>query len=283
MIAERTNAPNPGGTAAGPGRGAGARWPRILMYHAIAKVPGDPNRICVSPRRFEAQMRYLKGRGLRGVSVRELMLASGTDRAARLVGITFDDAYENFLHAAVPVLEEYGFSATVFAVGGMLGADNSWDEHPRMGLLGAEGLREASKRGMEVASHGMSHIKLASAGEARLFEEVVESRSVLAELLDEAVVGFCYPYGSVDRAAARAARDAGYSYACACWTRVENSLFDLPRPPVWEMDGPLLLAAKLGLFPAYFDKIGLPAQGTLDRMGRAAHGGAKYLMRVSKR
>jgi hypothetical protein len=37
------------------------------MYRAIARAADDPNRICVSPRRFKAQMRYLKRRGLRGL------------------------------------------------------------------------------------------------------------------------------------------------------------------------------------------------------------------------
>jgi peptidoglycan/xylan/chitin deacetylase (PgdA/CDA1 family) len=224
------------------------------MYHAIARVADDPNRICVSPRRFEAQMRYLKRRGLRGTSVRELLQAAGTERGAGgLVGLTFDDGYENFLYDAVPILEQFGFSATVFAVGGMLGGENSWDERPRMKLLRAEGIREAAKRGMEIGSHGMSHTRLSGLQPARLEEEVVESRRVLGEILDETVEGFCYPYGSVDGPAAGAARRAGYSYACACWTRVESNVYDLPRPFVWEMDGPSMLAAKLKLFPMYLE------------------------------
>ena len=226
------------------------------MYHAIARAADDPNRICVSPRRFEAQMRYLKRRGLRGVSVRELLQAAGTERAGGLVGLTFDDGYENFLYAAMPILERFGFSATVFAVGGMLGGENSWDERPRMKLLGAEGIREAAKRGMEIGSHGMSHTRLSGLQTAQLEEEMVESRRILGEILYEAVEGFCYPYGSVDSPATRAARRAGYSYACACWTRVESNVYDLPRPPLWEMDGPPMLAAKLKLFPLYFEITG---------------------------
>jgi peptidoglycan/xylan/chitin deacetylase (PgdA/CDA1 family) len=81
------------------------RWPPILIHHAIAPVEENPTGVCVSQRRFEAQMRYLKRRGLRDVSVRELRRATGTERARKLVGITFDDGYENFWYAAVPVLE----------------------------------------------------------------------------------------------------------------------------------------------------------------------------------
>jgi peptidoglycan/xylan/chitin deacetylase (PgdA/CDA1 family) len=254
------------------------------MYHAVTRVAEDPNRVCVSPRRFEAQMRYLKRHGLRGVSMREFLRAAGTERAGRLVALTFDDGYENFLYDAVPILERYGFSATVFVVGGMMGAENSWDERPRMKLLGKEGVREAAKRGMEVGAHGMSHVKLAGLPPARLEEEVGESRRVLGEVLDEPVEGFCYPYGSLDRDATRAARQAGYYYACACWTRTESSIYDLPRPPVWEMDGSLMLAAKLKLFPKYFEVAGSSTQNAVEELGGLAYGGAKYITRaLSKR
>jgi peptidoglycan/xylan/chitin deacetylase (PgdA/CDA1 family) len=257
----------------------GPRSPGILMYHAIARVADDPNRICVSPRRFETQMRYLKRRGWRGVSVGELLRTAGTERASGLVGITFDDGYENFLYAAVPILERYGFSATVFAVGGMLGAESAWDDRPRMKLLGAEGIREVTRRGMKVGSHGMSHIRLSGLRAACLEEEMVESRRLLGEVLDKEVEGFCYPYGSVDGAATRAAARAGYSYACACWTRAEGNLYDLPRPPVWEVDGSLMLTLKLKIFPSYFEKTSRSTQNTLDEAGRLVYSGTKYVTR----
>jgi len=259
-------------------KNANFRPPPILMYHAIAPVAENPTGLCVSPRRFEDQMRYLKRRGLRGVSVRELLRAAGTERASELVGITFDDGYENVLYAAVPILERYDFSATVFAVGRMLGAENAWMERPRMKLLGAKGLRETAKRGMEVGSHGMSHIRLSDLPTARLEEEVAQSRHVLGEVLGEPVEGFCYPYGSLDGAATQAARRAGYSYACATWyTRVESSIYDLPRPPTWEMDGPVMLTTKLSLFPLYFEVANHPVQNTVEEAGRLVHSATKHV------
>lgn len=229
----------------------GAGRPQVLMYHAIADVPNDPNRICVSPRRFEAQMGYLERRGLRGVSMRELLRATAVGRADGLVGLTFDDGYENFLRSALPTLESFGFSATLFVVGGMLGGDNAWDEEPRMKLLGEDGVREAARRGTEIGSHGMTHAGLSGIQTPRLERELGESRRVLGEVLGETVDGFCYPYGSLDGAAVRAARRAGYSYACACWTRAAGDAHDLPRMPVWNMDRPWMLAAKLRAFPLY--------------------------------
>jgi hypothetical protein len=58
MIAEQSNNVNPRDMSPGLRRTIGPRWLRIRMYHAIARVADDPNRICVSPRRFEAQRRY---------------------------------------------------------------------------------------------------------------------------------------------------------------------------------------------------------------------------------
>jgi peptidoglycan/xylan/chitin deacetylase (PgdA/CDA1 family) len=179
----------------------------------------------------------------------------------------------------LPILKRYGFTATVFAVGGMLGAENVWDDRPRMKLLGAEGIREVARRGMEVGSHGMSHIRLSGLPAARLEEEIVESRRLLGEVLDKEVEGFCYPYGSMDGVAARAAAGAGYSYACACWTRARGNLYDLPRPPVWEVDGPLMLTLKVKVFPSYFETTSRSTQNALDEAGRLVYSWTKYATR----
>lgn len=229
--------------------------PRIFMYHAITHLADDPNMLCTSPERFEAQMLYLERRNLRGVSARELHRAMEAGDTRGLVGLTFDDAYEDFLHTAMPILERLGFSATVFVVGGALGGENDWkhmyEPRPRMTLLGAEGLREVSERGMEVGSHSMTHPRLAGLEPDLLHREVNESRRILGEVLGEVVEGFCYPYGSSDDAAVRAVREAGYAYACAWWTHGRWSAHDLPRIPVSERDGPLRFMAKLSIYPRY--------------------------------
>lgn len=230
------------------------RWPRILMYHAVCPLPDNPNKIFTSPELFQAQMRHLKQRNLRGVSMRELCRAVSMGNAKRLVGLTFDDGYENFLQNALPVLERFGFSATVFVVGGMLGEENNWAfrhvPRPQMKLLGVEGIREVSARGMEVGSHSMTHSKLSGLEPELLEKEVSDSRRILSEVLGEAVDGFCYPYGALDSTSIQAVRRARYAYACAVVTRVERNVYDLPRINVVE-DDLLRFAAKLRIYPQY--------------------------------
>ena len=220
------------------------RWPPILCYHAITQVEDDPNNICVSPEAFEAQMLYLKRRNLRGVSVRELLHAIEAGDTKGLVGITFDDAYENVLQAALPVLERFGFSCTVFAPIGLLGGENSWDDKPRLKLLGVDGVREVSKRGMEVGSHSITHVKLAGLEPELLKEEISGSRQVLSEMLGEEVEGFCYPYGSVDGPAIQAVEEASYNYACSLGVKPKG-VYLMPRIPVFERDKAFTLQLKL--------------------------------------
>jgi peptidoglycan/xylan/chitin deacetylase (PgdA/CDA1 family) len=222
--------------------------PRVLMYHSISRQDGY-DALCTSPERFEAQMLHLKRHNLRGVSMRELCRATNTGDTKSLVGLTFDDGYEDFLSTALPTLESLGFSATVFVVAGMLGEGNTWEHHggprQRLRLLEADGVREISERGMEVGSHTVTHPRLSGLDPEMLAREVGDSRQILGEILGTPVEGFSYPYGDLDGPAVRAARRAGYVYAVATKRQIEYSIYDWPRTYVGEKDSPLRFGLKL--------------------------------------
>ena len=91
---------------------------------------------------------------------------------------------------------------------------------------------------MEIGSHGATHMRLAGLRPGQLEAEIAESRASLGELTGAPVRGFAYPYGSMDAAARRAVRDAGYDYACAVRTPMaELGLMALPRVYVGQSDG----------------------------------------------
>src|ERR1700754_5002866 len=137
------------------------RQAMVLMYHSVAPDQEDPYQVTVSPRRFEQQMRWLDQRGLRGVSMSELLEAQRRQCGAGLVGLTFDDGYEDFVDYVLPVLQRHGFSATAFVIAGRIGGVNAWDRlGPRKQLMTASQVRTAAAAGIEIGSHGLRHVSL---------------------------------------------------------------------------------------------------------------------------
>ncbi len=215
------------------------------MYHSVGDCFDDPYRVTVSPARLERQLRWLVRRGLRGVSVAELLAARDRGEGRDLVGLTFDDGYADFLGNALPLLARWQCTATLFVLPGRLGGDNAWDPlGPRRPLLTADGIRRAAEEGVEIGSHGLTHVDLTRADDTRLKAETVESRAALEELTGAPVAGFCYPYGTVDRRAVAAVREAGYGYACAIDPGELTGRHALPRVHVGQSDTAVRLFLK---------------------------------------
>jgi peptidoglycan/xylan/chitin deacetylase (PgdA/CDA1 family) len=216
----------------------------ILMYHAV-NVGDDPYNIQVSPQRLKQQLLLLRTLGYRGVSVKRLLTPGR--RRERLVGLSFDDGYTDFLTTAVPILAEFGFTATVYMVAGFLGGANSWDPMPpRRPLLTAADLGTVLSAGHEIGSHGMTHTSLRDVSADTLLYEVADSQRVLEDVIGMPVTGFCFPYGSYDANAVAEVRRR-YAYACAVTASHDDDAWSLPRVFVGERDHPLRFAAKLGL------------------------------------
>jgi peptidoglycan/xylan/chitin deacetylase (PgdA/CDA1 family) len=212
--------------------------PWIWMYHSVADPTDDPYRITVSPDRLDRQLGWLARQGLTGVGVGTLLRARTAGRAARLVGLTFDDGYADFTARALPVLRRHGCTATLFVLPGRLGGDNIWDpEGPRRPLVDEETIRTAAEAGTEIASHGLYHVDLTGVGDEVLREETLRSRAWLRELTGSAPAGFCYPYGTVDDRVVAAVQDAGYSYGCAIRPRAGlPEPYALPRTHISQAD-----------------------------------------------
>jgi peptidoglycan/xylan/chitin deacetylase (PgdA/CDA1 family) len=222
-----------------------ATIPLVLMYHSISPYDEDPYQVTMTPQRFERQMRWLRSRGLQGVSMAELLDTAAEGRARRMVGLTFDDGYQDFLTTAMPILQRYGFTATAFVLAGRLGGENAWSRPgPHKPLLTAAQVREIAHAGTEIASHGLEHVSLLKADDARLREETVRSRAILEELLGQPIRGFAYPYGHSDPRVVAAVQAASYDYACAVrpWSGIGRHA--IPRTSVFEHDSAWRLDAK---------------------------------------
>ncbi|MET9829191.1 polysaccharide deacetylase family protein [Streptomyces sp. NPDC006385] len=249
--APRADEPAPGTAVKARPKPRPAAW--VAMYHSVSDCPDDPYNVTVTPARLARQLAWMSRRGLRGVSVRELLAARARGAERGLVGLTFDDGYADFVTTAVPLLRRQGFTATVFVLSGLLGGANSWEPSgPRKPLLDVDGIRGAAAAGMEIASHGLTHVDLTRASDDVLRTEVTDSRHRLAALTGGDVDGFCYPYGFLDERATAAVRRAGYRYACAIAPGPAGSGdFALPRIHLGQADTPLRLELKRRLARAY--------------------------------
>ncbi|WP_043669549.1 polysaccharide deacetylase family protein [Streptomyces xylophagus] len=240
-MAAPVDSPTTGSRVTGP-------VPWVAMYHSVGDCSDDPYRITVTPDRLEQQLSWLHRRGLRGVSMADLLAARGRGEGHGLVGLTFDDGYADFVANALPLLARRDFGATLFVLPGRLGGDNAWDPlGPRKPLLTADGIRRAAAEGVEIGSHGLTHVDLTKADDATLKAEVAESRSQLQELLNSPIDGFCYPYGTIDTRAMDAVRAAGYTYACAINPGDLNGVHALPRVHIGQNDTAVRLFLKYRL------------------------------------
>jgi peptidoglycan/xylan/chitin deacetylase (PgdA/CDA1 family) len=222
------------------------RLPLMLMYHSVA--PRGDDGITVAPERFEAQMTWLERRGLRGVSVAELLDASAHE-SERLVGLTFDDGYTDFVTEVLPALRRRGWSATVYLLAthtaeGRQSEAERGNPNPGQQLMTSAQARYAADAGFEIGSHGMHHESLPSVGDSELARDVEHSRTLLEACIDRPVRGFAYPYGHAGAREIAAVRSAGYDYACAIRPGELGGRHAIPRVYVGQRDERLRLRAK---------------------------------------
>jgi peptidoglycan/xylan/chitin deacetylase (PgdA/CDA1 family) len=187
----------------------------ILMYHQIDVPPpsGTPLRgLVVSPQSFARQMGLLKLLGYKGLSMRALEPYLKGEKQGKVVGITFDDGYQNNLHIALPILKRHGFSATCYAVSSMIGGTNSWDQ----GLVAEKPLmtetdwRTWLASGMDIGSHTRTHADLNQLSQEKASEQIAGSKQELESTLGYEVRHFCYPYGRFGAEHSRMVQEAGY-------------------------------------------------------------------------
>lgn len=188
----------------------------ILMYHQIDEPPPRGTQLrglIVSPGSFARQMALLKLMGYRGMSMRELEPYLSGEKQGKVVGITFDDGYQNNVENALPVLKRHGFTATCYGVSSMLGGTNSWDRNTGIAekpLMTVENWRVWLDAGMEVGSHTRTHADLTQLQSDEAVDEISASKRELEEALACEVRHFCYPYGRFTEIHRNMVQQSGY-------------------------------------------------------------------------
>ncbi|MCX5677940.1 MAG: polysaccharide deacetylase family protein [Candidatus Omnitrophica bacterium] len=185
----------------------------VLVYHSIGDIDpsSDPQKINVTPERFEEQMRYLSTCG-------------------RSYLLTFDDGFENVYTNAFPLLKRYGARSILFIttdfIDSRLGSDRLFNNAQPLRPLTWAQVKDMSSCGVEIGSHSCTHKTMSDLDEKSASHEASASRERIRDMVGCDVRYFSYPFGSrrsFNKATERLLRDAGYSKAFTNIMGMDNS------------------------------------------------------------
>lgn len=190
----------------------------VLMYHKVNPNPETGNLgLRVNPDDFEWQMRYLFEQGYQSISLRELRdyVEEGKPIPPKSMVITFDDGYKDNYIYALPIMEKYGFTATIFVVVNTIGKVNKFDlgNQPVNQMMDWDEIKDTVSRGFTIGSHTMDHQRLWELSQEKALYQIRESKEVLEKGLGLPVKYFCYPYGSYSKIARKMVIQCGYEAA----------------------------------------------------------------------
>ena len=190
----------------------------ILTFHAV----DDLRSIISFPTQlFQHGMARLHDKGYRTLSLLELIdcMRSGVPFPERSLAITFDDGYQSVYQHAFPILQRYGFSATVFLTVGKRSGRGS-DRLPSMcdrSMLSWGEIREMQRSGIEFGAHTLTHPDLTRLSFELAESEICDSKAIIEDVLSTPAASFAYPYGRYD---SRCHEIVSRHFACACSDRL---------------------------------------------------------------
>jgi len=236
---------------------------RVLFYHRVnshdfARLGLVSRELSVPPARFARQMNWLATHGYRTLRLEEFhrIMTGRAPADPKAVLLTFDDGYADNLEFAAPVLARHGFTAVLFPVSGLIGADNRvWPMSDPEGLgLFMDGAQLAAwlDAGNEIGSHTCSHPVLTQIDDRALATELRDSRAELSAAFGQPCDAIAYPGGDVDGRVARATLGSGYTMGFTTRSGRNppgSDLMRLCRTEVSRSDSQLIFVLKMrGIF-----------------------------------
>lgn len=199
----------------------------VLNYHLVNDSRNDS--IALSVKEFDDQMNYLHRHGYTSITPDQLLssLTDNTPLPEKPVLITFDDGYQDVYTNAYPVLQKYGYTATLFLITDVVGHNNwylDWDQ-----------VREMQKAGFVIGSHTLSHVLLTNLTPTEIMFQLTKSKEGIEYRLECPVKYFAYPGGDNNQQVQDLVKQAGYAAAFTVnFGRVGkgSNLYALDRIPI---------------------------------------------------
>lgn len=238
-------------------RAQGPRIP-VLMYHRVSSASESGLhpyfRVNTSPAVLDAHLRFLKENDYSAVTLDQAgcLLTSPQWNDREYVVITFDDGYRDFYTDALPLLQKYGFTATVFLPTGYI--DDQRKTFRQVGCLTWSEVRESHGCGIVFGGHTVTHPQLANLTRHEVREELIRSKAQIEDHLGVPVRSFSYPFqfpetdtkfiSFLQQTLEHAGYSNGVSTIVGTATREDNRFF-LKRLPVNNDDDISLFKSKL--------------------------------------
>lgn len=208
----------------------------VLMYHSVSRIAAGPMRALAVPAPvLTEQLSALSQAGYRLVGLTEAIERVRADPGERVVAVTFDDGFVDFLTAGLAVLDAVGARATLYLAVAHLGRPAVW-----MGahtnefgpLLHWDQVGEVAAAGVEIGNHNLIHAPMDVLGPGALDLQVRLSRELLRQHTQAPVASFAYPHGYHSARVRTAVARAGHRSACEVGHRLytmDGSRLDIPR------------------------------------------------------
>jgi len=225
-----------------------------LLYHRFGEEKYPSTNISIPL--FRQQLTYLKQNNIRVISLsKAIKKLKSNEEKGRYVVITIDDAFHSFLNDGFPVLNEFGFEATLFINTETVGSGD---------YLGWSDLQYLNDHGIEIGNHTHSHAYFLDMDielrQQAFVEDIKSAQKIIEEKLGIDPKIFAYPFGEYDNEMKEELKKMGFTCAAAQNSGVMSSysdLFALPRFPMTDVYG------KMSVFKEKINMKALPVIKTI--------------------
>ena len=186
----------------------------VLSYHNFSP-DRSTNRMTVTKAAFEEQMKLLKDKGYRVITLDQLLgfLDFKSQIPPKSVVITIDDGWRSAFEIAMPILKKYGYPASLFVYTGLIVGSSK--------TLSWELIREMGENGIDIQGHTITHRMLTSVNKRESFKEyfdaiereISESAKIIKAKVGKDVKYLAYPDGETNHLVIDLVKKDGYKAA----------------------------------------------------------------------
>ena len=213
---------------------------RAFIYHHFGKQDKYPS-TSVSVKQFRQHLAYLKKHDYTVLPLGKALerMDSGQNLPGKTAVLTIDDGYASVWENALPLLDKFGYKATIFVPASHVGGGNylSWEQ-----------VAALQKKGHEIGNHSHSHPYFLNSDAGKIAEafetDLEKAHDLFRRHLGSVPDIYAYPFGEYHPGMFAVLEKHGYQAAAAQKSGVicpGSEKFALPRFPMnlnyAEMDG----------------------------------------------